>query len=337
MSIDLRLLRQARALSEHGSVSRAAAALGIAQPTLSRSLKELEAGLGLKLFTRHRFGVEPTDFGHVFLLHADALLAQFADLEREVALVKGLHKGDVGVAFGAYAAEALVPACLRRFSAAHPSVRVCIRLDALETHARALRARAIDLAVGEASVLEREDAIEVIAKLAPVRGFVVVRAGHPLAAAGRVTLADVAVHPFVQIVRLPPRVLKPLLRAWRGNRGESSTPASFPAIECPTVPLGVSAIVESNAVMIASLGSIRRELEDGRVVPILSERWMHSEWAVMRLRGRSLGPAPTAFVDALLRAHDEVLAEEDLLVRHWTAHPSPTGRRPARNVPRPGR
>ena len=70
MSIDLRLLRQAQALAEHGSFRRAAESLKIAQPSLSRGIKELEAIVGMPLFTRSRTGHEPTDFGRVFLQHA---------------------------------------------------------------------------------------------------------------------------------------------------------------------------------------------------------------------------------------------------------------------------
>ena len=62
MQIDVRSVRHAQALAQHGSISRAAAALGIAQPTLSRSIRDLEIRVGLPLFTRHRHGVQATDF-----------------------------------------------------------------------------------------------------------------------------------------------------------------------------------------------------------------------------------------------------------------------------------
>jgi hypothetical protein len=50
VSIDLRLLRHAQALAEHGSFSRAAEALDIAQPSLSRGIKDLESRVGQPLF-----------------------------------------------------------------------------------------------------------------------------------------------------------------------------------------------------------------------------------------------------------------------------------------------
>ena len=97
MQIDFRLLRQAQALAEHGSFSRAAEALNIAQPSLSRGIKELEARVGMPLFERRRSGHQPTDFGRVFLDHAAQLLAGVGDLEQEVARAKGLVTGELAV------------------------------------------------------------------------------------------------------------------------------------------------------------------------------------------------------------------------------------------------
>ena len=123
MPIDLRLIRYAAALAEHGSFTRAADALDIAQPTLSRGIRDLEADIGLPLFTRHRHGVEVTDFGYLFLEQAASVSAQVADLEREVALAKGLHKGEIAVGLGPHAAALLLPHALPRFVSEHPAVR----------------------------------------------------------------------------------------------------------------------------------------------------------------------------------------------------------------------
>lgn len=317
MQIDIRLIRQAQSLATHGSISRAAMALGIAQPTLSRSIKELEHRVGLALFTRHPHGVEPTDFGQMFLLQAGLVAAQVADLEREVALAKGLQTGEVSLGAGPYPAEALLPTCLRRFGAAHPSVRVRIQVDATEALARSLRTRAVDLIVGEASVMEGDDAFEMIARLAPLRGYVFVRTGHPLTRKANVSLADVLEYPFVQIARLPPRVLKPFLDRRQSTRRSGAVPPPFPAIECPTVPLAISAVTDSDAVTMVSLGMARAEMERGRVVPILHEPWMQSDWAIMRLRTRSLGPAAATFVAQLQQAHEQALAEDAMLQQRW--------------------
>jgi DNA-binding transcriptional LysR family regulator len=317
VSIDLRLIRYAAALAEHGSFTRAADALGVAQPTLSRGISDLEANVGLPLFARHRHGVQATDFGYLFLQQAAAVSAQVSDLEREVALAKGLHKGELAVGFGPYAAELLLPHALPRFASAHPAVRVRIQVESLEVLGRALRQRVLDVVVGESTILEGDESIDIFESLEPITGYVFARAGHPLAAANA-SLSDLLNYPVIQISRLPPRVLKPLLEAL-GASSVAGLSRPVPAIDCPTVPLAVATVAGSDAVMLASLGMLKHELALGRIVPIFHEPWMRTGWAFMKLRHRSLNPATTAFLEALRVAHAASLAEDAILEKRWRA------------------
>lgn len=317
MSIDLRLIRYAAALADHGSFTRAAEALGIAQPTLSRGIGDLETTVGLPLFTRHRHGAEPTDFGYLFLQQAAAVSAQFSDLEREVALAKGLHKGELAVGLGPYAAELLIPHALPRFVSAHPAVRVRIQVDSLEVLGRALRQRALDLVVGESTILEGDESIDIFESLAPIKGYLFVRAGHPLCSANA-SLRDILDFPLVQVSRLPPRVLKPFLEALGATSG-TALPRPLPAIECPTVPLAIATVLGSNAVMPASLGMMKNELARRAVVPIFHASWMRSSWSFMKLRHRSTSPAQTEFMATLRAAYSASAAEDLALEKRWRA------------------
>jgi DNA-binding transcriptional LysR family regulator len=318
MQVDLRLLKQAVALMENGSFSRAADALGVSQPTLSRSIKELEGRVGLPLFNRDRSGIEPTDFGRVFLQHAVELLAGAADLEREIALAKGLATGEIAVGLGPYVAEVLAPICAARFAAARPGVRLRILMNDPAVVSRFLRARTVDLAVAEASVLEGDDAFEIIAKLAPLAGYVVVRTGHPLADRANIEIADVLDYPFAQVVMLPPRLLKPILSARRTPSSGGAKPSPpFPAIECPTIGLAARIVANSNAFTFATLGTVRAELEQHQIVPVLQASWMRTDWNIARLRKRTMSPAMIAFVEELQRTHADVLREEEVLSMRW--------------------
>ena len=316
MALDLRLIRYAHAVAANGSFNRAASALGIAQPTLSRSIKQLEQQLGLPLFTRSSQGVEPTDFGLLFLKEATSVVAQVADLERHLAMAKGLSSGEVALGVGPYPAEAVVPGCLRRYSALHPSIGVRIQLDAPDALGRALRARSIELVMAEASFLEDDNDLEVVARLPPMRGYVLVRADHPLLSHASVTLADVLDYPFVQIARMPPRALTPLLKQ-RRRKTSANGAASFPSIECPTVPLALSAVLDSDATVMAALSMANEQLERGLLRPLLHEPWMCSNWVIVKLRRRSLGPAASAMVIELKRAHEEALERDLALCQVW--------------------
>ncbi len=317
MSIDLRLIRYAAVLAEHGSFTRAANALGIAQPTLSRGIRDLEADIGLPLFIRHRHGAEATDFGYLFLQQAAAVSVQVSDLEREVALAKGLQKGELAVGFGPLAADLLLPHALPRFVSAYPAVRIRIQVESMEGLGRALRQRALDLVVGESTILESDESIDVFELLEPIKGYLFVRAGHPLASS-TVSLRDVLDYPLVQVSRLPPRVLKPLIEAL-GATSTTGLPRPVPAIDCPTIRLAVDTVVGSDAMMMVSLGMVKGELRRRRVVPVLHESWMRSNWAFMKLRHRSTSPAATAFLAALRVAHAASVAEDAVLEKRWRA------------------
>lgn len=316
MPIDLRLIRYAAALAEHGSFTRAADALDIAQPTLSRGIRDLEADIGLPLFTRHRHGVEVTDFGYLFLEQAASVSAQVADLEREVALAKGLHKGELAVGLGPHVAELLLPHALPRFVSEHPAVRIRIQIDSIEVLGRALRQRALDFVVGESTILESDESIDVFEGLEPIKAYLFVRAGHPLVAAKEVSLRDVLGYPLVQVSRLPPRVLKPFLEAL-GASSTTELSLPIPAVDCPTIPFAVETVLGSNAVMLVSLGMVKRELALRRVVPVCHESWMRSNWAFMKLRHRSPSPAATAFLAALRAANEASVTEDAMLERRW--------------------
>lgn len=315
MQIDVRSVRHAQALAQHGSINRAAAALGIAQPTLSRSIKHLELRVGLPLFTRHRHGVQATDFGHVFLRQAALVVAQVADLEREVALARGVQSGEVTLGAGAYAAESLLPRCIRRFTRDHPGIRLRLQMDSPDVLGRNLRSRAIDVAVAEGSVLEQDPDLEVVGRLSPpIKAYFFVRAGHPLCSRTDLTLADLLAFPFAQVVSFPPRILQPLL-ASRARIRKTLPP--FPAIDCPSFVLAKSAILDSDTVTVTILGLVKDEMERGQVVPILEQPWMQSNWVIFKLRGRSLGPAAVALTDELSRAHQALASEEAALRDRW--------------------
>ncbi len=72
--MDLKNLRMFTRIAEAGSLTRAAAALGIAQSALSRQLSELEQEFGGRLFFRTGRGVLPTELGESLMPRAQALL-----------------------------------------------------------------------------------------------------------------------------------------------------------------------------------------------------------------------------------------------------------------------
>ncbi|MBA0126906.1 LysR family transcriptional regulator [Haloechinothrix sp. YIM 98757] len=80
MELESRHLRVVCAVAEHNSLTRAAAALGMSQPNLSRQLQRLERALGGALFVRHERGTSPTPLGSYVLARARAVLPAMDEL-----------------------------------------------------------------------------------------------------------------------------------------------------------------------------------------------------------------------------------------------------------------
>ncbi|MEF8722740.1 LysR family transcriptional regulator [Candidatus Accumulibacter phosphatis] len=77
--MELRQLRYFVAIAKHGSFSKAAEQVFVAQSALSHQLAQLEAELGTRLLHRSRRGVELSESGRIFLAHATAILRQVDD------------------------------------------------------------------------------------------------------------------------------------------------------------------------------------------------------------------------------------------------------------------
>jgi DNA-binding transcriptional LysR family regulator len=109
------------------SVSRAADALFVTQPTLTARLKSLERDLDAKLFVRSRRGMRLSDAGRAFLPYAERTLDTVATGRR---LLSELARGEAGqLALGAAPAVStyVLPRILTRFRTTHPKVSLAVR------------------------------------------------------------------------------------------------------------------------------------------------------------------------------------------------------------------
>jgi LysR family nitrogen assimilation transcriptional regulator len=96
--MELRQLRYFVAIVDHGSLSRAAVALHVAQPALTQQLRQLEEELGVQLLHRSAQGMLNTDAGRIFYEHAQAILKQVADARS--AVVQSAERPSGGVTLG---------------------------------------------------------------------------------------------------------------------------------------------------------------------------------------------------------------------------------------------
>jgi DNA-binding transcriptional LysR family regulator len=137
-------LHYVRAVVDLGSLSKAAAALGLTQPALSNGLAALERALGGALFARGPRGALLTDFGRTVLPHIDAVLSAAVSLHDHAARVSG--RGEAAVRVGI---SPLIPPSLvaRAFEAARScgAEGIVLREQNLTSLQSALQQNELDL------------------------------------------------------------------------------------------------------------------------------------------------------------------------------------------------
>src|SRR5918995_1241198 len=112
------------ATAEHGSFSRAARSLYLAQPSLSEQVRSLEAELGVDLFARVGRGVLLTEAGRAFRPEAERVLAALAGAREAVAEVRELTGGTLSIGMFGTASGFLLARLVADFRSRHPSVRL---------------------------------------------------------------------------------------------------------------------------------------------------------------------------------------------------------------------
>jgi molybdate transport repressor ModE-like protein len=198
LDLDSHALRIVRAVADHGSITRAAQVLGYSQPAISQHLKRLEARLGMPVVTRAGRGVRLTEAGRVLARHAATVTTALDAAAGELADLQGLRSGRVRLAAFPSASSTLVPRLLGRMGTAHPGVHVTYTEAEPPEAVAAVRTQSADLAITFSYPGDRVDPHRESARglaVVPVwrdEMMLVLPAGHPLADAGTVDLADLA-------------------------------------------------------------------------------------------------------------------------------------------------
>jgi DNA-binding transcriptional LysR family regulator len=194
---DLRQLRQFIAVAEHLHFGRAAAALHISQPPLSRSIQDLEAKLGAKLLERSRRKVELTAAGAWYLEEARQVLARLERAGRSVAERSAGGTGALRIGFVTIADYSVLPDLLSRFKAAYPGVSLALRELVTESQLEALGAGDLDLGF-VLPPLPTRDIESVAVNREPL--VVALPSRHPLARdRGPLSVRALAEEPFVMV------------------------------------------------------------------------------------------------------------------------------------------
>jgi LysR family nitrogen assimilation transcriptional regulator len=145
--MELRQLRYFVAIVDHGSLSRAAVVLHVAQPALTQQLRQLEEKLGAQLLHRSAQGVICTDAGKLFYQHALAILKQVADAKAAVAQSTTRPSGSVTLGLPHSISGALALPLLTAARAEYPEITLQLTEEISGNLIEQLKSGRLNLAV----------------------------------------------------------------------------------------------------------------------------------------------------------------------------------------------
>ncbi len=134
--MDFRELQSLVEVMEKGSISAAAASLGISQPAVSKHIAKLEKEMGVKIFARGQKCSNLTVEGEAMYKFARKTLAQLADIKRDFSDIADDVSGIVRISASSIPGCYVLPGLLVKFRSAYPNIEVEVRVadsrDALE-------------------------------------------------------------------------------------------------------------------------------------------------------------------------------------------------------------
>lgn len=289
-AVELSQLESFVEAQRRGSITRAAEALDVAQPTLTARLRGLEQELGTPLLIRGRRGVTLTAAGRRFLPRAMAALEAVRRGVADTRSARDARGGFLTLGLASDLAVYLAPQALARFARTHPDVEVTVRSGRSRAIAGALRADEIEIAlVSQLVVLPELASRALFTEDVPV----VVGKTHGFARRSRVSMEDLSLSGLV--IRDPAAYLHTLTFAYFADAGTA-----------PRVLMELDNTEACKRIVLAGFGAallpemaIRDELRRGDLVQLRVEgaptpkRTIHALWRA--------GAEPSATVNALLK------------------------------------
>ncbi len=214
--VELRHLRYFIAVAKHGSFNRAAQALHLTQPALSRQVKDLEEELAVPLLARGKNAVTLTDAGERFYEEAREIIAR---AELAIQRVRDEPRAEVlRIGYAPSASAGILPRALEKFHAAHPRARIELADLFPKEMSRMARDGELDIVITLDS-FEKETPNLQWAEFRRMALALVLRADHPLAKRKRISPQQLQDLPLVGLHRETFPEYLPYLRKILKSRG----------------------------------------------------------------------------------------------------------------------
>lgn len=195
---ELRHLVYFREVARRLHFRKAAEALAIAQPALSRQIAQLEAALGVRLLNRSSRKVELTPAGAALLEETEPVLSALLRLPADLRAVAAGRIGRLRIAFTGLAMATVLPEILRRVHARFPGIRLELNESPTSQQLAALQAGEIDCGFFHPDAPSPSIRTTLLLR---ERNGVLLPAAHPLRQRRAIRLRDLAETPFVLFPR----------------------------------------------------------------------------------------------------------------------------------------
>lgn len=195
--MNVRLLEAFRLVQSTGSVTQAAASLGVTQPAVSAQIARLESEVGFALFDRSGARLRPTAQGRAFQVEVERTLGGLTDLRRAAARIRDGQAGSLVVAGLPIAGTALLPPVVAAFARSRPDVTIEIVTRNSDVIRGMFPSRTHDLGIAELPV----DPTGLAVTIYRMDCVAILPEDHPLAAHAVITPELLSGVPFIGMSR----------------------------------------------------------------------------------------------------------------------------------------
>lgn len=187
-------IRDFLAVMQSGSLRAAARSVGVSQPAITKSIRQLESELRVQLLQRSARGAVATPAGKTFLARARVVQAELRKAVEDLGPFQGVAGGSVAFGMSPQAAVLVVPEAMQQFRRRHPEARVRMLEGVGTALIPAVRDGTLDFAVAVSAAPSIEPGLQ-CKPLMRLPLVVAGRHGHPLSAAA--SLRELASAPWL--------------------------------------------------------------------------------------------------------------------------------------------
>ncbi|MFZ6649161.1 pca operon transcription factor PcaQ [Undibacterium sp. TJN25] len=302
--IKLRHLQCFLAVMQHQSLQKAADAMSVTQPAVSKTIAEMEQIMGVRLFERGRNGARPTDKAELFWRYAGATvstLRQGMEVLSGGGRAEGAGGGTIRLGVLPTVAPSLIPQAMQLFQQHWSNVVVKITSGLNAELMQKLKAQELDLVIGRLSEPDSMMGLT-FEHLFADKLSIIVRAGHPLLALPTLSVEHITAYSLL----LPPvnTVIRNAADSFLTAHGVGN-PKAY--IEVLSVSLGRELVLRNDAVWFVPTSAVRLDLENG-ILRSLPFSMAGSEQMVGLALSNAVLPSP--ITQAMIHAIREIAARQ---------------------------